>query len=87
SRLHQLFFTGDQIYGDDVADPLLWVATNIGDTLLGWEESLPFHTTQTTGYQSKKPKELLPGQRTEIAREYGGFTAMLIDTPHESKSH
>lgn len=87
SRLHQLFFTGDQIYGDDVADPLLWVATDIGDMLLGWEENLPFYPTQTTGYHSKKPKELLPGQRTEIAREYGGFTAMLIDTPHESKSH
>ena len=87
SRLHQLFFTGDQIYGDDVADPLLWVATDIGDTLLGWEENLPFSSTETTCYHTKKPKELLPGSRTEIAREYGGFTAMLIDTPHESKSH
>ncbi|MGC1396121.1 MAG: PhoD-like phosphatase [Coleofasciculaceae cyanobacterium] len=87
SRLHQLFFTGDQIYGDDVADPLLWLATDLGDTLLGWQENLPFSSTQTTDYQSKKPQELLPGQRTEIAREYAGFTAMLIDTPHESKSH
>lgn len=87
SRLHQLFFTGDQIYGDDVADPLLWLATDLGDTLLGWQENLPFSPTQTTDYQSKKPQELLPGQRTEIAREYAGFTAMLIDTPHESKSH
>lgn len=83
SRLHQLFFTGDQIYGDDVADPLLWVATELGDTLLGWEEKLPFYQNNI----GKKPSELLPGQRTEIARHYGGFTAMLIDTPHESKSH
>ena len=34
-RPHQLFLTGDQIYGDDVADPSLWVATTLGDTLLG----------------------------------------------------
>lgn len=87
SRIHQLFFTGDQIYGDDVADPLLWVATELGDRLLGWEENLPFYLTKTPNYQVKKPKELLPGQRTEIARDYGGLTAMLIDTPHESKSH
>jgi phosphodiesterase/alkaline phosphatase D-like protein len=86
-RLHQIFFTGDQIYGDDVADPLLWVATKLGDTLLGWEENLPFSATKTTGYKVKKPRELLPGQRTDIARDYGGLTAMLIDTPHESKSH
>ena len=82
-RLHQLFFTGDQIYGDDVADPLLWVATEVGDTLLGWEEKLPLYLNNI----GKKPSELRPGQRTEIARQYGGFTAMLIDTPHESKSH
>lgn len=41
SRPHQLFLTGDQIYGDDVADPLLWALTDAGDTLLGWEENLP----------------------------------------------
>jgi len=57
SRLHQLLFTGDQIYGDDVADPLLWVATQVGDTLLGWEENLPLCQTSTpasaTDWQSK----------------------------------
>ena len=41
SRPHQLFLTGDQIYGDDVADAMLWALTDAGDTLLGWEESLP----------------------------------------------
>ena len=40
-RPHQLFMTGDQIYGDDVANPLLWLATPLGDALLGWEEKLP----------------------------------------------
>lgn len=83
SRLHQLFFTGDQIYGDDVADPLLWVATQVGDTLLGWEELLPFETNGAT----KKAKQLKPGERTEIARDYGGFTAMLVDQPELAKSH
>jgi hypothetical protein len=87
SRLHQLFFTGDQIYGDDVANPLLWAATETGDTLLGWEENLPFYQTPTNGYKYKKPSELKPGQRTDIARDYGGFTAMLLDTPEEAKSH
>ncbi|MGC1217464.1 MAG: PhoD-like phosphatase [Phormidesmis sp.] len=43
ARPHQLFMTGDQIYGDDVADPLLWLATPLGDTLLGWEEKLPLN--------------------------------------------
>lgn len=88
SRPHQLFFTGDQIYGDDVADPLLWVATDLGNTLLGWEENLPMHQTFTISNNDiKKPSQIKPGQRTEVARDYGGFTAMLIDTPHESKSH
>ena len=87
SRLHQIFLTGDQIYGDDVADPLLWTATEVGDTLLGWEENLPFYHTPTTNYQYKKPSELKPGQRSDIARDYGGFTAMLIDSPEKAKSH
>ncbi len=86
SRLHQLFFTGDQIYGDDVADPLLWAATQVGDTLLGWEENLPFQKP-TGDLEYKKPSELKPGQRTDIARDYAGLTAMLIDTPEQSKSH
>ena len=87
SRLHQLFLTGDQIYGDDVADPLLWAATETGDTLLGWEENLPFYKTSTTSYEFKKPSDLKPGQRTDIARDYGGLTAMLLNTPEEAKSH
>jgi hypothetical protein len=87
NRLHQLFFTGDQIYGDDVADVLLWTATQIGDTLLGWEENLPFYQTSSKDYEYRKPCELKPGDRTDISRDYAGLTAMLIDTPEESKSH
>jgi hypothetical protein len=87
ARLHQLFFTGDQIYGDDVADPLLWVATQVGDTLLGWEENLPMYQTLTTDYVYKKPSQLKPGERTNIARDCCSFTAMLINCPEKAKSH
>lgn len=81
SRPHQLFLTGDQIYADDVADPLLWTASQLGDRLLGWEESLPL------GDRDAKPTELKPGQRTQIAKDCGGFTAMLHNKPKKAKSH
>lgn len=87
SRPHQLFFTGDQIYGDDVADPLLWVATEVGETLLGWEENLPVCQTSTTSYKYKKASELKPGHRTDIARDYCSFTAMFVNSPEKAKSH
>ncbi len=81
SRPQQLFLTGDQIYGDDVADPLLWAVTDAGDTLLGWEENLPIGD----GY--KKSTDLKPGTRSDIARDDGGFTAMLVNHPEKAKSH
>jgi hypothetical protein len=87
SRLHQLFFTGDQIYGDDVADSLLWVATEVGNTLLGWEENLPLSQTRTNEYRYKKPSDLKPGQRADIARKNCGFTAMLPNSPEKARSH
>lgn len=87
SRIHQLFFTGDQIYADDVANPLLWVATEAGDTLLGWEENLPLQLTPTSNYEYKKPSQFKPGERSDIAKDYGGFTAMLTDSPEKAKSH
>jgi len=123
SRPHQLFLTGDQIYGDDVADPLLWALTDAGDTLLGWEENLPLmdaarikknlHTSipknpvkenlsgdrreipafGATDKQAdadceyKKPVQLKPGTRSDTARDFGGFTAMLVNKPDKAKSH
>jgi phosphodiesterase/alkaline phosphatase D-like protein len=86
SRLHQLFFTGDQIYGDDVADPLLWVATEVGNTLLGWEEHLPLSCSPTPS-RDHKPSGFKPGQRTRVAQEDCSFTAMLVNQPEKSKSH
>lgn len=81
SRPHQLFLTGDQIYGDDVADPVLWSAGTIASTLFGWEENLPL----SNGW--KKASQLLPGERSEIAKIEGGFTAMLHNKAQKAKSH
>ncbi|WP_228015343.1 alkaline phosphatase D family protein [Leptolyngbya ectocarpi] len=81
-RPHQLFLTGDQVYGDDVADPLQWVATALGDTLLGWEESLPIdgHTTLT-------PKQLPVGKRAPLVTHQAGLTAGLDNKEEKVTSH
>ena len=80
-RPHQLFLTGDQIYGDDVADPILWLTHKVSNLLLGWSEELPLTRGTVT------PDQLLPGRRTAIARQEGGFTAMLENKPEKAKSH
>ncbi|MDZ8050075.1 MAG: PhoD-like phosphatase [Aulosira sp. ZfuVER01] len=80
-RPHQLFLTGDQIYGDDVADPLLWVSSQLGDALLGWEERLPCDV----GYYT--PKQLPPGYRAEVATNQAGFTAGLHNKTAKVNSH
>lgn len=41
ARPHQLFLTGDQIYADDVAVPLLPMLNRVGSELLGKVELLP----------------------------------------------
>ncbi|MBE9228254.1 PhoD-like phosphatase [Phormidium sp. LEGE 05292] len=87
NRPQQLFLTGDQIYGDDVADPLLWAVTDAGNTLLGWEEKLPFQQLENGEIEYIKISELSPGNRTDIARDYAGFTAMLVNKPEKAKSH
>jgi hypothetical protein len=122
-RPHQLFLTGDQIYGDDVADAMLWALTDAGDTLLGWEENLPLmndaqikknlctsipkkspkknvirqereifrespiQKASDAESEYKKPIELQPGTRSDIAKDFGGFTAMLVNKPDKAKSH
>lgn len=83
ARPHQLFLTGDQIYGDDVADPILWLAQGVNELLLGWSEQLPL----AQGQDTVLAKDLVPGSRTEIARQSGGMTAMLKDSPKKAKSH
>lgn len=80
-RPHQVFLTGDQIYGDDVANPMLWLAQGVSKLLLGWSEELPLH--QRTVFADS----LAIGQRDEIARIEGGFTAMLHGKEDKAKSH
>ncbi|MFB2836404.1 PhoD-like phosphatase [Floridanema evergladense] len=87
NRPQQLFLTGDQIYGDDVADPLLWAVTDAGNTLLGWEEKLPLQHLENDEIEYIKISDLLPGKRSDIARDYGGFTAMFVNKPKKAKSH
>lgn len=85
ARPHQLFLTGDQIYGDDVADPLLWFAIDTGDTLLGWQERLPIAASDGPAWL--KPDQLPPGQRSAIAETAASFTAGLPKQPQNAKSH
>jgi hypothetical protein len=69
-RPQQLFLTGDQIYGDDVADPLLFALIDAADVLLAGNEQeiLPLVHTPAC--------ELAPGARTEAVRD----KAMLTTT-------
>ena len=80
-RPHQLFMTGDQIYGDDVADPMLWLSQGISELLFGWWEELPLLQGSISS------NELPLGRRSEIARIEGGMTAMLKDKSEKAKSH
>ena len=80
-RPHQLFLTGDQIYGDDVADPMLWLSQGINELLFGWLEELPLKEGTISS------QDLPPGRRTEIARIEGGMTGMLRNKPEKAKSH
>jgi len=86
-RPHYLFLTGDQIYGDEVADPLLWALSRLGNTVLGWEEQLPMASGSPAPEQGIAPQALAPGQRSQIAETQGGFTAGLHGEPECAKSH
>lgn len=86
-RPQQLFLTGDQIYGDDVADPLLFALTDAGNTLLGFAEPLPIQRGLQEEFKAIYPQDLPAGSRTDIARDIAGLTAMISQKPHEAKSH
>ena len=81
SRPHQLFLSGDQIYGDDVANPMLWMAQRVNSLLLGWSEELPLRQGTIVA------EDLPPGKRSEIARIEGGLTGMLGGHAEKAKSH
>lgn len=86
-RPHQLFFTGDQIYGDDVADALLLAVTDAGDTLFGWREPLPIDPTEADASTKLFAQDLKLGQRSQIAEHWAGLTAGLNNKTDRSKSH
>lgn len=80
-RPHQVFLTGDQIYGDDVANPILWLTQGINQLLFGWSEELSLIAGTISA------QDLHPGTRTTIAEVEGGLTSMLKNSPEEAKSH
>jgi hypothetical protein len=66
-RPSALYLTGDQVYADDVAGPLIHYLTRFGIKLLGKEE-------QIDGL-GKKPAEIGIGERQKIVRQYARFTS------------
>jgi hypothetical protein len=82
SRPHQLFFTGDQIYGDEVAEPFLWGVQQMVQTLFGWQEVLWGEDGQAI-----PPEQLEPGHRQFIAEQWAGLTASHQGKPEKTRSH
>jgi hypothetical protein len=66
-RPRALFLTGDQIYADDVASPLIQHVTKFGIELLGWEEQI--HGVD------KKLTEIGIGERQQIVKDHAKFTS------------
>lgn len=81
TRPHLLMLTGDQIYADDVADSMLTMCTDFGDTLLGWPGGEPLPDTPGT-----TPAMIRPGTRAGVVTEKGGFTGSMVDKPQYAKS-
>ncbi len=79
-RPHQLFLTGDQIYGDEMNGPCLAAIIQAEALLLGWEEPLPLPP-------DKGVAQLEPGQRKDLAEEEAGLTASLKNTPEKASNH
>ncbi len=77
-RPQQLLFTGDQIYGDDITDPLLWAISNLSDRLLGWREKLPIENPPAPGTF---------GNRAEIATQQAGLTGGLRHRQQKVSNH
>ncbi|HWS99458.1 MAG TPA: hypothetical protein VN256_04225 [Pyrinomonadaceae bacterium] len=69
-RPHLLLLNGDQIYADDVADPVLFLLMNADFALLRWVEPLP-----GVGLDDER---LWPGDRKEIVR---GLAQLTTEDP------
>jgi hypothetical protein len=79
-RPHYLFFTGDQIYGDEVADPLLWGIQQLTPALFGWSEPL------AVDVETLK-EQLKPGNRQLLVEQYAGLTASQQGDKQKTNSH
>jgi hypothetical protein len=66
-RPSALFLTGDQIYADDVAGPLIQYLNQFSINLLGWEEEI--HGI------NQKLSEIDIGERQRIVTEHAKFTS------------
>lgn len=73
TRPQLLFLTGDQIYADDVAMPLLPALTDAGDYLLrgNWDEILPL--------VERPARAFGPGRRTTMVRDFANMTTTKPD--------
>ena len=63
-RPHHLLLTGDQYYGDNVAEALLYEIIQANSVLFGHQEDIPGPNVTAD--------KLLPGSRDEVLRKYGG---------------
>ena len=93
-RPQQLFLTGDQIYADDVAAPLLGMLRSLSAELLGYEETVPMAGGAAPANGPRVEARLLPPMRrgrlcAEVAKfsstdasshllGFGEFAAMYL---------
>jgi hypothetical protein len=73
ARPHLLFMTGDQIYADDVAMPLLPILTDLGRALLG---TITETITGDAGPIEVNQANLPAGFRGEFLQDVAGFTTV-----------
>ncbi len=69
ARPQQIYLTGDQIYADDVATPLLFLLMDAITSLL------PAHAREILPVIHKRAQDLLPGKRADIVDKYASFTS------------
>jgi len=72
-RPQQLFLTGDQIYADDVAEPLLYAISDLADRLFGpAQEQLPIGPSAVTAtYHEATLANFPAGRRQDLVTDRG----------------
>lgn len=71
-RPHQLFLTGDQVYADDIAMPLLPMLTDAGMVLLGKTEKMPLSASEDIEVNLSN---LPAGRRLKTSYKTASFTS------------